>query len=162
LAADQLPGGRGHGEPVRLMVDLEENHAFVEIFVHEPGRKLLVAATSGHGFIVPEDEVVAMTRKGKQVMNVEEPAQAGICVPAEGDMVATVGENRKMLIFSLEEVPEMGRGKGVRLQRFKDGGLCDARVFKKAPGLSWFDPAGRMFTLAVGELRDWIGQRAQA
>ena len=113
LPGDQLPGGRGHGEPVRLMVDLEENHAFVEIFVHEPGRKLLVAASSGHGFIVPEDEMVAMTRKGKQVLNVDEPAEACVCVPAEGDMVAAIGENRKMLIFPLEEVNEMARGKGV-------------------------------------------------
>ena len=135
LPADQLPGGRGHGEPVRLMVDLEENHDFVEIFVHEPGRKLLVAATSGHGFIVPEDEMVAMTRKGKQVLNVDEPAEACCCVPAEGDMVAVIGENRKMLIFPLEEVPEMARGKGVHLQRYKDGGLSDVRVFKKADGL---------------------------
>jgi topoisomerase-4 subunit A len=162
LAADQLPGGRGHGEPVRLMVDLEENHAFVEIFVHEPGRKLLVAATSGHGFIVPEDEVVAMTRKGKQVMNVDEPAEACSCVPAEGDMVASIGENRKMLVFRADEVPEMTRGKGVRLQRFKDGGLCDVRLFKKADGLSWLDPAGRTFTLPYAELKDWVGERAQA
>jgi len=162
LAADQLPGGRGHGEPVRLMVELEENHAFVEIFVHEPGRKLLVASTSGHGFIVPEDEVVAMTRKGKQLMNVDEPVEACACVPAEGDTVATIGENRKMLIFSIEEVPEMSRGKGVRLQRFKDGGLSDVRVLKRADGLCWLDPAGRMFTLPFAELRDWIGQRAQA
>src|SRR5215813_14011136 len=162
LAADQLPGGRGHGEPVRLMVDLEENHAFVEIFVHEPGRRLLVAATSGHGFIVGEDEVVAMTRKGKQVLNVDEPAEACSCVPAEGDTVATVGENRKMLLFSVEEVPEMSRGKGVRLQRFKDGGLSDARVFKKADGLSWLDAAGRTFSVPLTELRDWVGQQAQA
>jgi topoisomerase IV subunit A len=162
LAADQLPGGRGHGEPVRLMVDLEENHDFVEIFVHEPGRKLLVAATSGHGFIVPEDEVVAMTRKGKQVMNVDEPAEACACVPAEGDTVATVGENRKVLIFPLDEVPEMARGKGVRLQRYKDGGLSDVRVFKQEDGLAWLDPAGRTFTLPMSELGDWIGQRAQA
>ena len=103
LPADQLPGGRGHGEPVRLMVDLEENHAFVEVFVHEPGRKLVIAATSGHGFVVPEDEMVAMTRKGKQVMNVDEPAEACCCVPADGDQVAVIGENRKMLIFPLEE-----------------------------------------------------------
>jgi topoisomerase-4 subunit A len=162
LAADQLPGGRGHGEPVRLMVDLEENHAFVEIFVHEPGRKLLVAASSGHGFVVPEDEVVAMTRKGKQVMNVDEPAEASVCVPAEGDMVATIGENRKVLIFRLDEVPEMVRGKGVRLQRFKDGGLSDVRVFRKADGLTWLDPAGRNFTVSMGELSDWVGDRAQA
>ncbi len=162
LPADQLPGGRGHGEPVRLMVDLEENHAFGELFVHEPGRKLLIAATSGHGFVVPEDEMVAMTRKGKQVMNVDEPAEAFCCVPADGDQVAVIGENRKMLVFALDEVNEMARGKGVRLQRYKDGGLSDVRVFKKSEGLTWLDPAGRNFTLPYGELRDWVGERAQA
>ncbi len=162
LAADQLPGGRGHGEPVRLMVDLEENHAFAEIFVHEPGRKLLIAATSGHGFVVPEDEMIAMTRKGKQVLNVDEPAEACSCVPADGDQVAVIGENRKMLVFALDEVNEMTRGKGVRLQRYKDGELSDVRVFKKSEGLTWLDPAGRNFTLPYGELRDWVGERAQA
>jgi topoisomerase-4 subunit A len=162
LTGDQLPGGRGHGEPVRLMVDLEENHAFVEVFVHEPGRKLVIAATSGHGFVVPEDEMVAMTRKGKQVMNLTEPEEARLCVPADGDLVAVIGENRKMLIFPLEEVNEMARGKGVRLQRYKDGGLSDVRVFKKSEGLSWLDPAGRTFTLSMSELRDWVGERAQA
>jgi len=162
LPADQLPGGRGHGEPVRLMVDLEENHAFVEVFVHEPGRKLIIAATSGHGFVVPEDEMVAMTRKGKQVLNVDEPAEACCCVPADGDHVAVIGENRKMLIFPLEEVNEMSRGKGVRLQRYKDGNLSDVRVFNKKEGLSWLDPAGRTFTLPMSDLRDWVGERAQA
>ena len=162
LPADQLPGGRGHGEPVRLMVDLEENHAFVEVFVHEPGRKLVIAATSGHGFVVPEDEMIAMTRKGKQVLNVDEPAEACCCVPADGDLVAVIGENRKMLIFPLEEVNEMARGKGVRLQRYKDGDLSDVRVFSKKEGLSWLDPAGRTFTLPMSELRDWVGERAQA
>lgn len=162
LPADQLPGGRGHGEPVRLMVDLEENHAFVEVFVHEPGRKLVIAATSGHGFVVPEDEMIAMTRKGKQVLNVDEPAEACCCVPADGDLVAVIGENRKMLIFPLEEVNEMARGKGVRLQRYKDGDLSDVRVFSKKEGLSWLDPAGRTFTLPLSELRDWVGERAQA
>jgi topoisomerase-4 subunit A len=162
LAADQLPGGRGHGEPVRLMVDLEENHAFVEIFVHQPGRKLLIAATSGHGFIVPEDEVVAMTRKGKQVLNVDEPAEACCCVPVDGDTVATIGENRKMLIFPLEEVNEMARGKGTILQRYKDGSLSDVRVFARKDGLSWLDPAGRTFTLPMSDLKDWVGQRAQS
>ena len=162
LPADQLPGGRGHGEPVRLMVDLEENHAFVEVFVHEPGRKLVIAATSGHGFVVPEDEMIAMTRKGKQVLNVDEPAEACCCVPADGDLVAVIGENRKMLIFPLEELNEMSRGKGVRLQRYKDGDLSDVRVFSKKEGLSWLDPAGRTFTLPMSELRDWVGERAQA
>jgi topoisomerase-4 subunit A len=162
LPADQLPGGRGHGEPVRLMVDLEENHTFVEAFVHRPGRKLLVAATSGHGFVVPEDEMVAMTRKGKQVLNLTEPEEACCCAPAEGDMVATIGENRKLLVFPLAEVPEMARGKGVRLQRYKDGVLSDVRVFQRGEGLSWLDSAGRTFTLPVTELGDWLGQRAQA
>src|SRR5262245_41235455 len=162
LHGDQLPGGRGHGEPVRLMVDLEEKHDFVEIWVHEPGRKLIVAATSGHGFVVPEDEMVAMTRKGKQVLNVDQPAEACCVVPAEGDMVAAIGENRKMLVFPLEEVNEMTRGKGVILQRYKDGSLSDLRVFKKAEGLSWLDAAGRTFTLPTAELRDWLGQRGQS
>jgi topoisomerase-4 subunit A len=162
LAGDQLPGGRGHGEPVRLMVDLEENHAFVEIWVHQPGRKLLIAATSGHGFVVPEDEMVAMTRKGKQIMNLAEPDEARVCVPTDGDTVAVIGENRKMLVFPLAEVNEMARGKGVRLQRYKDGALSDVRVFRKGEGLTWLDPAGRTFTLPFAELRDWLGERAQA
>jgi topoisomerase-4 subunit A len=162
LAGDQLPGGRGHGEPVRLMVDLEENHAFAEIWVHTPGRRLLVAATSGHGFVVPEDEMVAMTRKGKQIVNVTEPDEARIAVPADGDTVAVIGENRKMLIFPLAEVNEMARGKGVYLQRYKDGALSDVRVFRKAAGLTWLDPAGRTFTLPISELKEWLGERAQA
>ena len=131
--------------------------------MHEPGRKLLVAATSGHGFIVPEDEVVAMTRKGKQVMNVDEPAEACACLPAEGDMVATIGENRKVLIFSADEVPEMARGKGVRLQRYKDGGLSDVRVFKKG-GRACLARSSRAHVHArpLAELKEWVGERAQA
>ena len=162
LEAAQLPGGRGHGEPVRLMVDLEENHDLAEIFVHDPARKLLVASTGGYGFVVPEDEVVASTRKGKQILNVTEPEEARVCVPVEGDHVATIGENRKMLVFKLDEVNEMTRGKGVILQRFKDGALSDARVFKKSDGLTWLDSAGREFTLSWSELREWAGERAQA
>jgi topoisomerase-4 subunit A len=162
IEATQLPGGRGHGEPLRLMVDLEENHDFREIFVHDPGRKLLVASTSGHGFIVPEEEIVASTRKGKQILNVDEPAEACVCVPADGDYVAVVGENRKMIIFKLEELNELTRGKGVILQRFKDGDLSDARVFAKADGLTWLDAAGRTFTLAWSDLKEWVGERGQA
>ncbi|MFM1816625.1 MAG: hypothetical protein RLZ98_3320 [Pseudomonadota bacterium] len=162
LDANQLPGGRGHGEPVRLIVDLEENHAIVELFAHQPGRKLLVASSAGNGFIVPEDDVVASTRKGKQVLNVTEPDEALVCVPVEGDHVATIGENRKMLVFPLAEVNEMTRGKGVILQRFKDGSLSDVRTFAKADGLSWQDAAGRTFTLSWSELAEWRGQRAQA
>ena len=137
------------------MVDLEENHDFVAIFAHDPARKLLVASTGGYGFIVPEEEVVASTRKGKQILNVTEPEEARVCVPVDGDYVATIGENRKMLVFKLDEVNEMTRGKGVILQRFKDGGLSDARVFHKKDGLTWLDSAGREFTLPWGELRDW-------
>ena len=162
LSGNELPGGRGHGEPVRLMVDLEESHDVLELFVHEPGRKLLVATTGGHGFVVPEDEVVASTRKGRQVLNVTEPDEAKVCVPAAGDMVATIGENRKMLVFPLAEVNEMTRGKGVILQRIKDGKLADARVFSGKQGLTWLDGAGRTFTLPMSDLGEWIGQRAQA
>ncbi len=162
LECSQLPGGRGHGEPLRLMVDLEQNHDFVEAFVHQPGRKLLVASTAGYGFVVAEDEVVASTRKGKQTLNVSEPDEAALCIPAEGDMIATVGENRRMLVFDLAEVNELSRGKGVILQRFKDGGLSDARVFDQDEGLTWLDSAGRTYTLSIDELADWIGARSQA
>ncbi len=162
LDASQLPGGRGHGEPVRLMVELEETHDFIEAFAHEPGRKLLVATSAGQGFIVPEDEVVASTRKGKQILTVSEGELASVCVPADGDTIACVGDNRKMLVFKAEELPEMPRGKGVILQRFADGGLSDVRLFAKKDGLTWLDSAGRTFTLAWPDLKEWSGARAQA
>jgi len=162
LEASQLPGGRGHGEPVRLMVDVDDNHDIITAFVHQPGRKLLVASTAGYGFVVPEDEVIASTRKGKQVLNISEPDEARLVVPVHGDYIATVGENRRMLVFTVEEINEMGRGKGVILQRFKDGGLADARTFDSEAGLTWVDSAGRTFTLSLGDLEDWIGARAQA
>ncbi len=164
LEASQLPGGRGHGEPVRLMIDMEENTDFVEVFVHEPGRKLLVGSTAGHGFIVPEDEVLASTRKGKQVLNVDAGDEAKVCIPVApgADYIATIGDNRKMLVFPLEEINEMTRGKGVILQRIKDGVLFDARTFVKKEGLTWLDTAGRTFTLDWKELSDWVGQRSQA
>jgi topoisomerase IV subunit A len=160
LGADKLPGGRGHGEPFRLMIDIEEAADAVELFVHEPSRKLLVAATSGHGFIVAEDEVLAQTRKGKQVLNVAAGEEATVCAPVDGDSVAVIGENRKLLLFPLKELPEMPRGKGVRLQRYKDGALADAKTFSKKDGLSYIDSAGRSFVMT--ELRDWWGARAQA
>jgi len=160
LAADKLPGGRGHGEPFRLMVDIEDAGDSVGLFVHEPGRKLLVASTSGYGFIVSEDEVVAMTRKGKQILNVKGDDEAAIVAPVDGDSVAVIGENRKLLLLPLKELPEMPRGKGVRLQRYKDGGLADAKTFTKKEGLPYTDAAGRSFVIT--ELRDWWGTRAQA
>src|SRR5262252_645379 len=162
LGADKLPGGRGHGEPFRLIIDIEEAADAVELFVHQPGRKLLVAGSGGHGFIVNENEVLAMTRKGKQVLNVREGEEAVVVAPVSGDSVAVIGENRKLLLFPLIELPEMPRGKGVRLQRYKDGALADAKVFDKKEGLTYLDAAQRSFTLSATELRDWWGQRAQA
>jgi len=162
LEASKLPGGRGHGEPLRLMVDMDKDQDVVTIFPYDPERKLVVASAAGYGFRVAESELVANTRKGKQVLNVSGKDEAKVCVPAEGDLIAVVGTNRKMIIFELKQLPEMARGKGVRLQRYKDGELSDARVFRKAEGLSWTDSAGRVHARPVSELRDWMGDRAQA
>jgi topoisomerase-4 subunit A len=160
LSAANLPGGRGMGEPLRLMVDLPNEAEIVDLFIHVPGRKLLVASDAGDGFIVPEDEVLAQTRTGRQVLNLREGVRARLCKPVTGTHVACVGENRKVLIFGLDELPEMGRGKGVRLQKYKDGGLSDAITFELSEGLSWHDPAGR--TRTESELTEWIGKRATA
>jgi len=161
LGVDKLPSGRGHGEPVRLLADFAADTDVAALVVHRPGRKCLVASTDGRGFIVTEDEVVAYTRAGRQLMNLGEGAEARVMTPAEGDHVAAIGENRKMVIFPIEEVPEMARGRGVTLQRYKDGSLSDARVFTLAEGLAWRSGARtRVFTKA--ELKDWIGKRAQA
>jgi len=146
------------GEPLRLMVDLPNEAAIVDLLIHKPGRKLLVASTAGDGFIVPEDEVIAQTRSGKQVLNLKDPARASVCRPVTGDHVACVGDNRKVLVFSLDELPELGRGKGVRLQKYKDGGLSDATTFNLAEGLTWRDPAGR--TRTESNLEEWLGKRA--
>jgi len=160
LSASTLPGGRGMGEPLRLMVDLPNEAEIVDLFIHKPGRKLLVASTAGDGFVVAEDDVLAQTRTGKQVLNVRGDVRALVCKPISGDTVATVGENRKVLVFPIADLPEMARGKGVRLQKYKDGGLSDATTFTLAAGLSWLDPAGR--TRTEVELRDWQGKRASA
>jgi topoisomerase-4 subunit A len=160
LSASSLPGGRGMGEPVRLMVDLPNEAEIVDLFIHRPGAKLLVASSAGDGFVVAEDDVVAQTRAGKQVLNVKDNVRAAVCRPVDGDQVAVVGENRKMLVFPVADLPEMGRGKGVRLQKYKDGGLSDARTFTLADGLSWLDPAGR--TRTVTDLDEWSGARASA
>jgi topoisomerase-4 subunit A len=162
IEAGKLPGGRGHGEPVRLFFDLEQDADLVAAFPFTGGRKFLVASRDGRGFVVPEDECLANTRKGKQVLNVAAPDEARALATIEGDLVATIGENRKLVIFELEQVPEMARGRGVRLQRYKDGGLSDVTTFKGADGLSWTDAAGRVFTLAIRELADWRGNRGDA
>ena len=162
LPADKLPGGRGHGEPFRLMVDIEDAGDCVELLVHQPGRKLLVSSTSGYGFVVAEDDMIAMTRKGKQILNVKGGDEAAVCAPASGDSVAVIGDNRKLLLFPLAELPEMPRGKGVRLQRYRDGGLADAKVFTKKDGLPYMVGANRNFVYPPADLRDWWGTRAQA
>lgn len=160
LGASVLPGGRGMGEPLRLMVDLPNEAEIVALFIHRVGNKLLVASSAGDGFVVSEDDVVAQTRAGKQVLNVRGEVRAKVCSTIAGDYVACVGENRKVILFPLDELPEMGRGKGVRLQKYKDGGLSDATTFKLSDGLSWLDPAGR--TRTQTELSEWAAKRAGA
>jgi topoisomerase IV subunit A len=162
LDASKLPGGRGFGDPIRLMVDLEEGADFIAAFPYKAGSKLLVVATDGRGFVVPTEEITANTRKGKQILNLDAPAKMVVCAEAEGDHVAIIGENRKLLIFPSKQVPEMTRGKGVRLQRYKDGGVSDAKVFKLKEGLTWKDTSGRTWTVAKEDLRDWMGDRTEA
>jgi topoisomerase IV subunit A len=162
LDVARLPGGRGAGEPVRLMADMEASDAIVALMVHVPGRRLLVASSDGYGFVVAEDDCIATTRKGKQVLNVKLPAEAQACavIAQAADHVAVVGENRKLLVFPLSELPEMSRGRGVRLQKYRDGGLSDVKAFRLADGLSWRDSSGRTWT--AGDVKEWIGSRAQA
>lgn len=162
LGGDKLPGGRGHGEPLRIMVDMENDQDVLTAFVHDASRKLIFVSTAGNGFIVPEGEVVANTRKGKQIMNVGMPDEAKLVVPVSGDHLAVVGENRKLVVFPLTQIPEMTRGKGVRLQRYKDGGISDVKFFSIADGLTWADSAGRTFTKTKDELVEWQGDRASA
>lgn len=162
LEASKLPGGRGFGDPIRLMVDLDESADFVTAFPYKPGAKLLLARSDGRGFVAPADDIVANTRKGKQIVNLDAPALARICIEAVGDHVAIIGENRKLLVFPLSEVSEMSRGKGVRLQRYRDGGISDVKVFTLADGLTWRDTSDRIWTVSAADLRDWLAHRAEA
>jgi topoisomerase IV subunit A len=160
LIGANLPGGRGMGEPVRLMVDLPNDTGITDLILFRPGAKYLVASSAGDGFVVPAEEMVAQTRSGKQVLAVRDGVKAAVCIAVRGDSVAVVGDNRKMLVFPLSELPEMAKGKGVRLQKYKDGGLSDAITFTVAEGLSWKDPAGR--TRLETDLIEWQGARASA
>ncbi|MBB6309860.1 DNA topoisomerase IV subunit A [Xanthobacter tagetidis] len=162
LEAAKLPGGRGHGEPVRLMIDLEQEAEIVSVFAYQPGRRLLLASKEGRGFVVPEDDCVANTRKGKQVLVVDAPDVALAAVPVEGDTVAVIGDNRKLLLFQLSQVPEMVRGRGVRLQKYREGGLSALKVFTLDDGLTWQDTSGRTWTVKLPELAEWQGERASA
>ena len=165
LDVSALPGGRGHGEPIRLIVDMGNDDAVISAFLYEGGRKLLVASSSGHGFIVNEDDCLSNTRKGKQVLNLSAAAEASVCravpgVARKDDMLAVVGENKKFLVFPASELPEMSRGKGVVLQKYHQGGLSDAKIFSKAQGLTWTDRSGR--TQIIDDWKPYLGKRAQA
>ena len=161
IPCDRIQRGRGHGEPVRLMLDLGNDEDIVELRLHSPGRRLLVAASDGRGFVVEEDATIAQTRSGKQVLNVKGDIEARVCaeVPEGADALALIGENRKLLITPLGDVPTMTRGRGVTLQRYKDGGLNDAQAFTKADGLTW--RSGER-TRTETDLLAWLGKRGAA
>ncbi len=162
LDAAKLPGGRGHGEPIRLFIDLEQDAEAISVFPYQSGRKFVVASREGRGFVVAEDDCLANTRKGKQVLNVKGRDKAAAIATVDGDLVAAIGENRKIVVFPLAQLPDMTRGAGVRLQRYKDGGLSDVTTFKSKDGMTWLDAAGRTFTMSLKELSDWRGNRADA
>jgi topoisomerase-4 subunit A len=156
LACDKLPSARGAGEPLRLMLDLEDRVDIIDVFAHKPGRKRVLASKAGYGFVLPEDEAISFRRAGKQVLN----GEAVISLEVAGDHLAVIGDNGKVLIFPLAELPQMPRGKGVKLQSYREGGLRDAAVFSADEGASWTDTAGR--TRVWTDWREWVGRRAGA
>jgi topoisomerase-4 subunit A len=157
LPCDKLPSAKGQGEPIRLMMDLDNQHEIITMHVYEPARKLLIAADNGKGFIVDEKDVMAQTRTGKQILSLAAGARAIACVDASGDHVAVIGSNRKMLVFPLDQVPPMKRGQGVALQKYKDATLADVTVFTVADGLSW-QIGERIRT--EPDITPWLGTRA--
>ncbi len=156
IGADKLASGRGHGEPLRLMIEMDEKAEIIAVMAHQPGSKLLVASKAGYGFIAPEDDMLAQKRGGKQVLN----GDLAAVMRLNGDHVVTIGENLKTLIFKAEELPEMGRGKGVKLQSYKQGGLQDIAVFIGEAGPEWVDGGGRRRNWP--DWKDWLGKRAGA
>jgi topoisomerase-4 subunit A len=162
LDVAKLPGGRGHGEPIRMFIDMEQEATIVSLFANKGGRKFLIASAEGQGFVVNEDDCVGTTRKGKQVLNVEMPNEACAVTTVAGDTVAVIGSNHKMVLFPLDQVPEMARGRGVRLQKYSSAKLSDVAVFDSRAGLTWKDSAGREQSMTMKELSDWRGNRADA
>jgi len=162
LDGSKLPGGRGYGDPIRLMVDIAEGVEITSVFLYEADKKMLISSYQARGFIVPTNDLIANKKTGRQVLVVEDKDKAVLAVPVTGDHIATIGENRKLVIFPMNQMPEMSRGKGVRLQRYKDGGISDAKAFKLSEGLSWTDSAGRSFNVSKSELKEWIGNRSDA
>jgi topoisomerase-4 subunit A len=159
LRAAELPRGRGDGQAIRVMLDMGNQDDIAHLFVLADGVRYLLASSGGRGFVVPAEELVAEKRTGKQVLNLRPGEVAKVCVLAEGDHVAVVGENRRMLVFPLDQVAEMARGLGVTLQRYKEGGLADAKVFKLSEGLTW--KSGERVRTETN-LREWLGERGQA
>jgi topoisomerase-4 subunit A len=162
LEAAKLPGGRGFGDPIRLMADLDDGADVVTAFVHKPGTRILMLSSDGRGFITASDDLLANTRKGRGVLGIDAPARAMLALEVTGDHVAIVGENRKLLVFPVSQLPDMTRGKGVRLQRYKDGGVSDAKTFNLADGLTWRDASGRTWTVTPSDLAEWVSNRAEA
>ena len=160
VMADKLPRGRGHGEPLRLMIDLPNDHSLISLDVFKSDEQFILASKDGRGFIVASEDLIAQTKTGKQVLNISGDTKASICVPVNGDSIAVVGTNRKLLIFSKEELPQLAKGKGVILQKYKDGKLSDIKSFNVSDGLSWHMNGGRQRTET--ELSTWIGKRASA
>ncbi|MDB5462034.1 MAG: parC, partial [Phenylobacterium sp.] len=160
LACDKLPSARGHGEPLRLMIDLDDRVGIVDVFVHKPGARRILASKEGYGFILPEEEAIAFRRAGKQVLNAGAKG-AAVCLPlGTADHLAVIGDNGKILIFPTAELPEMPRGKGVKLQSYREGGLRDAAAFNAGEGAAWIDAGGR--NRQWPEWREWLGKRAGA
>jgi topoisomerase-4 subunit A len=144
------------------MADIDEGAAIVDVLPYRPNTKLLIASSIGRGFVSSAEDVVANTRKGRQVLNVDAKETARLIVTVEGDQVAVIGENRKLLCFPLVQMAEMARGKGVRIQKYKDGGISDLKTFTLADGLTWRDTSGRTWTVSSVDLAEWMGNRAEA
>ena len=158
ISGNEIPSGRGFGQPLRLMVDLGINDNICEMFVFEPKASYVIASNSGKGFVVDENHLIAQTRNGRKIMNMAEGETASFCRKITGDMIAVVGDNRKMLIFKIEEIPTMARGRGVTLQKYKDGGLSDMQIFNEADGFTF---EKNSCTKTETELLGWLGHRGQ-
>lgn len=158
ISANEIPCGRGFGQPLRLMVDLGINDNICDMFVFEAKAQYLIASNSGRGFLVDENHIMAQTRNGRKIMNLESGEYAKFCKKMSGDMVAVIGDNRKLLVFKAEEVPTMARGRGVTLQKYKDGGLSDIQIFNEADGFTYTRAGG---TKTETDLLTWLGHRAQ-
>lgn len=162
LGVDKLPSGRGFGEPLRLMIDLESGQDIVSLFPYAENTKVVVASSAGKGFVVPSDQLLAQTRGGKQVMNVKDKVYAKACVLLKGDHLAVLGDNRKMIVFPVSEIPEMTRGQGVKLQSYREGGLADIATFNFTDGLVWKLGATDSRSHTETNLQPWRGKRGQA